>query len=563
MPCPKKRVPFLIAICVGAYLPLLPAQDTPQVEPDTIPACVSVADDADGDGTGVTPHLFGEHSCIVTEQTTQHPLQVSLGGQVTRYTLQRNNWNPSQDLFNREIECTNYTWNSTSGSFDVEDSFTITHYPVAGDAPHLGEYEIRVTVDGEIKIGTGLWRSIDGRYVSTDHTTETGNTLKLHADPWGETITLQNDQSGMRFWNMNSRDPQDNSVIVATAAQECRYTSGDTFEPTGHLEEESTADIIISIGVPTPIVRYPSSVPEIINPQTGSLVPLEPLYFKLQRELMQQQMWCTDYTWQDDAFIPVSTKPDGYLFMPPQRGEDRGKLYVDYQQSGTLEVYEWWTEDTVLNTTSGFVAETWQEWPPTTQAEFKLWHPDTSPATYTQCVLDDAPVTATLAVELSEFSATPNTGLTEETDPPIDTVTEETDTPVDIAPEETGTSIDEVPEQQEVTIDELPEQTDVLIDEATEQTTNEGDAQPTENSTATDNAPAPAGNNTDSIIETAQSEVTSVPEAIHVSGGGSVSLLMILLLAGVRRFSRSRRTLPIASTNVIQGRVIASRRSLF
>ena len=101
MSSPKKRVPLLIAIGIGTYLPLLAAQDAQQIEPDSIPACVSVADDADGDGTGLTPSLFGEEACVITEQTAQHPLQVAIDGEVTRYTLQRNIWNPGQDLVNR------------------------------------------------------------------------------------------------------------------------------------------------------------------------------------------------------------------------------------------------------------------------------------------------------------------------------------------------------------------------------------------------------------------------------------------------------------------------------
>jgi hypothetical protein len=524
MSSPKKRVPLLIAIGIGTYLPLLAAQDAQQIEPDSIPACVSVADDADGDGTGLTPSLFGEEACVITEQTAQHPLQVAIDGEVTRYTLQRNNWNPGQDLVNREIECTNYTWNSTSGSFDVEDIFTITHFPLAHDAPHLGEYEIRVTVDDEIRIGTGLWRSVDGRYVSTNHTSDNGTALKLHADPWGETIIFQNDQSGMRFWNMNSRDPQDNSVIVATATQECRYTSGDTFEPTGHLEEENSSDNVIYIGGPGTLVPWPTSVPEIINPQTGSFVPLRPLYYKLQRDLLQKQMWCTDYTWQDDAFIPVSTKPDGYLFMPPLRGEDRGNLYVDYQQQGTLEVYEWWTENTILHTTSGFVAETWQESTATNQDDFKLWHPDSNPVTYTECVPDAETVAqrTTPTVEFSEFAAITTDVI-----------------PTDEIPEETSTPIDESPNQQP--IDELAEQNEQPIDETTEQSTSESDALPVSTENTPPSANTPAGNDTDGVANSGQTESAPLAETIQISGGGSMSLLMVLLVAGVRRLDRNWR----------------------
>jgi hypothetical protein len=467
MPCYAKRATLLIAFGVFAYLPLLQAQQT---EPNSVPACESVADDADGDGTGVTPNLFEEHDCVITEQTTPHPLQVAIGGQLSRYTQRRNKWNPAVDLVNREIECTNYTWNSESGSFAVEDIFTITHHPLANDAPHMGEYEIRVSVNGEIMTGTGLWRSVDGRYVSADHTTTTGKTLKLHADPWGETIRFQNDQSGMRFWNMNSRDPQDSSVIVASATQDCRYTSGDTFEPTGHLEEETSGEIVVTIGVPPTLVQLPSSVPEIINPETGSVVPLRPLYFKLERDLLQQQMWCTDYTWQVDAFTPVNTKPDGYLFMPPLPGEDTGSLYVDHQQQGTFERFEWWTEDTTLHTTSGFVVDAWYEPTAAIQDDFKVWHPDTNPATYSRCVVE--------------------------------------------------TQV----EQYTTLVTELPVETEIPTNEQPDSGANQNETLPVsnENTNSPDNSTDPSEISTDSDTESTQTATTAVVDPVQISGGGSL-----------------------------------------
>lgn len=348
------------------------------------PSCVSVADDPDGDGNGWSPHLFGGHTCIVTKETTLHPHSVDLGGQMLNISMIQNHWDPNVDFVNREIECTNYLWNSDSEKPEVEDVFTITHYPLSGSEPSLGEFEIRVTTDAtETLVGMAVWQSTNGRYSSDSFFVGPDKAFKMYADPWGEKIEF-GDQQGMRFWYNHLQLQKEQVVVDGSKVQECRYTSAEDFLPSGHLDEAPTELNVVTVQVSQAAVEVTPVKPEIINPQTGELVELKALSWDLQEDLFQKKIWCSDYYWNTESFESTYPEADGYLFMPPSEGETRGNVYVDARGQGITTQYEWSIVDGNLTTTSLFPTEGWYETVSSGKDDIRIWAQNS----YDACSLD-------------------------------------------------------------------------------------------------------------------------------------------------------------------------------
>lgn len=374
----------LFSLILILNTPSLYAHNEEFLDSEPAPACVSVADDPDGDGHGWSPHLFGGHSCVVTDETRPYPLYVYWSGRTTYIKQIRNYWDPNVDFVNREIKCANYAWSDELGNYEKEDVFYITHYPLSDSEPSMGEYEIRVAIsDTESHLGAGVWQSTDGRYVSESYYVTPDKPIKMFADPWGEVIKFS-DKEGMRFFYRHLELQADEDVIDGSEFQECTYTSADSFLPSGNWDESPTEPRIVTVQLPRVIVDIQPVKPEIINPATGEQVELQALSWNPQEDLFQQQIWCTDYHWNTDSFQSTYQEADGYLFMPPRSGGNRGNVYVNGRGQGITTQHEWFIEDGQFKTTSLFPTEGWYETVADGQEDIRVWTQNS----YDACLLD-------------------------------------------------------------------------------------------------------------------------------------------------------------------------------
>ncbi len=382
--------------------PALYAQDGELLESESVPACDSVADDPDADGNGWTPRFFGGHPCQVTGDTKPRPETIERSGTTFRNPMALNYWDANVDFADREIVCTNYHWSDELANYEVENMFYITHQLLPDSELRMGKYQIRViTSDSETLVGDGNWRSTHGRYLSENFYLAPGQPLKMFADPWGEEILFTDRTKGMRFWYEHLQLQGDEVVVDGSKFQECRYTSGGDFLPSGHWDQLPTeSGMMIGNGIST--VDLLLVKPAIVNPETGELVELQQLSWNPEDDLFHKKISCTDYSWSSGSFQSTYPEADVYLFMPPQPGEKHGNVYVDAREQGVHTLYKWSVENGKLTTTSLFPTEGWYEAVLSESEDIRVWTEDA----YDSCIVDRQYTAQDLALtgEISEQS---------------------------------------------------------------------------------------------------------------------------------------------------------------
>ena len=379
----KTWLPVVVSL-LAVNTPSLYAQNSEPGGSELIPACDSVADDPDGDGSGWAPRMFGGRACAVTEDTRPRPEAVEINGQTSYPVNSLNYWDPNVDFANREIECTNYSMNDELGIFEVENVFYITHHLLPDSEPRTGKYDIRVVINGtETHTGTGNWQSRRGRYLSESYFVTPEQPLKMFADPWGEEILFNDRSKGMRFWYGHLQTQGDAAVIDGSKMQECKYTSEGDFLPSGQWDQPPTESGVHTVtGVAS--VDLLLVKPVIINPETDASVELQQLSWKPESDLFHKKIWCTDYFWTAGSFESTYPEADGYVFMPPQPGDNHGYVYVDARGQGVLTPYEWSIEAGELTTSSLFPTEGWYEPVYSGSEDIRVWTDNA----YDSCVVE-------------------------------------------------------------------------------------------------------------------------------------------------------------------------------
>jgi len=313
-------------------------------EHGSLPSCVSVAADPDGDGYGWALHFTGAHSCIVDEDTHPKPLYARVGENLRPLDMIRTYWDPNVDFANKEIECTNYRTEPLA-EWQPKETFSIKHYPLPNLQPWISEYELTYTQFDEEQTGYNTWRATHGTYFGSDYYYNPDDYIGFFASQWGEPIEIDGLQ-GMRFWRESAPIQGETDIINGYLYQECKYTSGLPFRPTGHWDSQPTLSDVVVPDIP-PLLPGPSAdeKPEIINRTTGQYVELQSFSWNITEDLLYKRIWCDDRSWNVGIYDSFYTEPDSYIFMPPLSGNGTGNLYFNHRGHNWRIKKEWSVEN--------------------------------------------------------------------------------------------------------------------------------------------------------------------------------------------------------------------------
>jgi len=298
-----------------------------------LPSCDSVADDPDGDGFGWVPHPSGAHSCVVDESSSPKPLFAEVGDELRTLNMVRTYWDPNVDFANKEIECRNY--HTDFPEFVVnnlaDDVFQITHYPLPDVSPWVGEMEINYSQRGNPAVATSYWRSALGGYSGNEYwyNPHTEFYIQMFAGYWGELIDIDG-QQGMRFWSRHGSLPDRPGVINGNLYQECKYTSGQPFRPSGQVDQPATPSGITNFAIPLLTAGPPvEETPEIINLATNEMVSLQSFSWNIVDDLLFKKIHCIGKEWNGYYYDSYHSAADSFVFMPPLSGENTGRFYYN------------------------------------------------------------------------------------------------------------------------------------------------------------------------------------------------------------------------------------------
>ncbi len=356
---PIRLVQLLVSILIVGWISVSFAHRQEFHENGSLPSCETIANDPDGDGYGWVPHITGAHSCIVDQNTKPKPLFASVAGETRPLNMIRTYWDPNVDFANKEIECT--IFRDENAFYDHElsylaDVFTIIHYPLPDVKPYKGEYEITFTIYDSEQKATNTWRAADGRYFAEMHYYNPirTNSVGLFAGDWGEPIDIDG-QQGMRFWYGKQLD--DPEVIQGSMYQDCKYTSGEPFRPTGSFDQTATPSGVTEFDI-TSLSAGPAKdqKPEIIHPLTNAMIDLQSFSWNIRDDLLFREILCLDRQWNGNYFDTYdSSRLNSYTFMPPLAGETSGRLYFKSRYGAAYEMtstYFWSVNDGEIHTTT-------------------------------------------------------------------------------------------------------------------------------------------------------------------------------------------------------------------
>ena len=371
------RITF-VGMCAFIASHAAHAHSTSFDETQGLPSCESVADDPDGDGFGWVPHPSDPHSCIIDESTFPIPQFADIEGTLRPLNMMRTFWDPNVDFVGKEISCTHFSTEERQ-VWHADADFSITHYPLPDNPPWLSEYELSISFErsGTQFSGHGIWRAAHGTYFNAPFDYNPDHAVQFMAGYWGEPIEL-NGQQGMRFWFPRVINFDQPEVISGDDYQECFYTSGEPFRPTGRWDLAPTQSNWTMPPI-EPLNPGPpeSEKPVYTNPETGELVELTSFSWNVAEDLLYKGFSCDSYFWTGsqgdygngiwDAFEFAT----GMVMLPPISG-DTGKVYVNFNSRRPTGLgNEWTIEDGEL---TGLIDITSSGWYDRTEfGSFRIW----------------------------------------------------------------------------------------------------------------------------------------------------------------------------------------------
>ena len=363
------RITF-VGMCAFIATQAAHAHSTSFDETQGLPSCESVADDPDGDGFGWVPHPSDPHSCIIDESTFPIPQFADIEGTLRPLNMMRTFWDPNVDFVGKEISCTHFSTEERQ-DYHADADFSITHYPLPDNPPWLSEYELSYSFEqpGIESSGHGIWRAAHGIYFNAPFDYNPGHAIQFMAGNWGEPIEL-NGQQGMRFWFPVVKDRNQPAIISGDDYQECFYTSGEPFRPTGRWDLAATRSNWTMPAI-EPLNPGPpeSEKPVYTNPENGELVELTSFSWNVAEDLLYKGFSCDRYNWV--GFWDAFGSPTGMVMLPPVSG-DAGKVYINSNGRRPTSLGSDWTiEDGEL---TGLVDISSNGWFDRTEfGSFRIW----------------------------------------------------------------------------------------------------------------------------------------------------------------------------------------------
>jgi len=500
------------------------------VHAQSLPSCSDQAFDVDGDGFGWENNA----SCIVDQNTTPPPIVInqSTGAQVT---LVRANWDASADIAGRTIQCDRFDFDARIGNYVTPDtdfttptSYTLTHdslLPVQRDGFNVfarqgfnlsGWYTLRNLVfNRTIETNTPpFWTVEDGLYVGDELLTER----------YIELVKTPDNFDAIRIWYEQGEGFPINSAFewrrqsyVSDGYYQCFDQAGADFTPTRTL------------GVPGPVIQPELSKialtveanpnftsGEIVNLQTGEIVPQVKAHWNYNNDLAGRNIFCKHFIYDEihndnpgyvDAFSARVGRPDSrhFYFAPLEEGSDTTAPYWSQYQSGISNPF--------LEINDGMIKYQQRDIFASDKVELigndrvRVWI-DPSAATgmitsqYYECNAQPTGSANALTVDDSDSIVPMEVNL------PVDG-----DTPGDSDP---------------VIVVSVDEMTDVANDVDAESTTDDSDGEQTN--------VTPVDNETDNVEDGSVSIVLdSSDESTSQSGGGSFWLPLLIFALALRR----------------------------
>ncbi len=269
----------------------------------TIPACESIAQDADGDGFGWvpaprTPQSLNEvpHSCAVDETTEAAP---TILNKETNEEVQlvRAYWDANRDFAGRAIECEEYQWNSTTNRYLLIGRYDRLHRPLPAEKPWLNTWTAtRFDLDSTLppRITNHLWTVIDGVFNDKVGIYTLPSQQMINRISWVELIDVNGGvENGTRWWNGSVNE-----------YHQCTDPVTNRFVPTGSPGVATTPSAVFSTESLTFFSPAQSSAPEIEREEEiifsqGASWDIKNLAFKM--------VTCADYDEQSDEDNPQNT----------------------------------------------------------------------------------------------------------------------------------------------------------------------------------------------------------------------------------------------------------------
>ena len=507
------------------------AHSTSFGETQGLPYCESVADDPDGDGFGWVPHPSDPHSCIIDESTFPIPQFADIEGTLRPLNMMRTFWDPNVDFVGKEISCTHFSTEERQ-DYHADADFSITHYPLPDNPPWLSEYELSISFErsGTQFSGHGVWRSAHGAYFNAPFDYNPGHAVQFMAGYWGEPIEL-NGQQGMRFWFPVVKDRNQPEVISGDDYQECFYTSGEPFRPTGRWDLAATRSNW-TIPPIEPLNPGPpeSEKPVYTNPRTGELVELTSFSWNVAEDLLYKGLSCDTYNWRGPPGDYGNGVWDAFEFatemvmLPPVSG-NTGKIYIAFNGRRPIGLgREWTIEDGELTGVPDMLSNGWYDIDEQF-GEFRIWGNETSVIRCRQNA-PNSPMrhllrTTTLSGPLTPTGAVAADDIVdanESAGPPDATAPDDTDAD-DTQTESTSGNVQ---------INETP-QIDNMQDEIVDANASTGSP----DSTAPDDTDADdtQTESTSGLVQT--NETPQIVSDQSSNGGGSMYEVVLLLLFGI------------------------------
>ena len=195
---------------------------------------------------------------------------------------------------------------------------------------------------------TSYWWSAHGGYSASEHYYNPDSALfiQLFAGYWGEPIEIDG-QQGMRFWSdyrhVLHSDPDRREVINGNLYQECKYTSGQPFRPSGQAGQPPTRSGWTDFAIPLLTAGPPvEEMPEITHLQTNETISLQSFSWNIADDLLFKTILCESKEWNGNHYETRGSGPDSFVFMPPLPGLDTGHVYYNFDQRLAEErVHEW------------------------------------------------------------------------------------------------------------------------------------------------------------------------------------------------------------------------------
>ena len=357
-----------------------------------------------------------------------------------------------------------------------------------------------------------------------------GHAVQFMAGYWGEPIEL-NGQQGMRFWFPVVKDRNQPEVISGDDYQECFYTSGEPFRPTGRWDLAATRSNW-TIPPIEPLNPGPpeSEKPVYTNPRTGELVELTSFSWNVAEDLLYKGLSCDTYNWRGPPGDYGNGVWDAFEFatemvmLPPVSG-NTGKIYIAFNGRRPIGLgREWTIEDGELTGVPDMLSNGWYDIDEQF-GEFRIWGNETSVIRCRQNA-PNSPMrhllrTTTLSGPLTPTGAVAADDIVdanESAGPPDATAPDDTDAD-DTQTESTSGNVQ---------INETP-QIDNMQDEIVDANASTGSP----DSTAPDDTDADdtQTESTSGLVQT--NETPQIVSDQSSNGGGSMYEVVLLLLFGI------------------------------